>query len=872
MMHCSCRSSDHRVTRYLVLPPPPPDEDETRETFRTSLFRYLGLEIQTVNDPSPSSSVEQIGSLSSCTNGPKEKTKELRLLRICTCLCDWCVRVSCGAWLDALRVNNGSDSDLYFFEGHLQRPPETDKNDADRRGSENRKGGKSVTCYRLAEGRGKETRGDAWGLLAGCAMPFSYRHCLGIMQKPFRVMLKDQQDQWTTNDEETKAVTARYAAQARRLFSLFCSPANTIRGYTPHEGQTATFRSSAAEIGAYIHPGLKVAHFDGEGRGLVAAEDLRQGDLLLRLPASALLNVYTALAHPTFSPLAQVLLGLPPEHLQPQSAEVAPGTAKQRQESDQHKEQPIEVQPLVDCDVVVCLFLLFLAFTSGEEGGRALLRFLPPAGSADAAVTAEALYRCAAAAKATENGTTEEAMFLNDAEKITEFLGDAALTDAVNRTLAKCRMMQQELVPLLQQTFPPISGEERRGVLAACRAAAAAGLAASKNALSVSSVPAGAVAAAAEVAAASGTMVAPALKGMDLLKAFLSQLSYEDFLWAHFVLDSRSFSLPVEPDGLLDQVSLVEDNSSRPCPNVEANKSQDEGEEESQETFSVPFLPDVNEVAPVKDSRPVFLQAGASGGAARPFLVRVPARCASLVPLGELLNHHYHGQVLSPAFEGDERSLCLRLACDVPAGAQVYAHYGPLQSWQFLAYFGFCPRSFPVLQPNQKNTQVRLQAEPQETNAENEWLFTGESAGNPMDFLTIQVEVPEDDAEHGLKNGLIELHGLPYCGLFCTGIESVSWKFLASLFVTSHVSLDDFIVSGGNGGSAGPAAAALEADEKVWGPTTRSTGRMDEDSGIGSCMDGALAIYASHILAQPDSSCKHTNDGTCQVYPYIYRA
>lgn len=104
-------------------------------------------------------------------------------------------------------------------------------------------------------------------------------------------------------------------------------------------------------------------------------------------------------------------------------------------------------------------------------------------------------------------------------------------------------------------------------------------------------------------------------------------------------------------------------------------------------------------------------------------------------------------------------------------------------------------------------------------------------AGNPMDFLTIQVEVPEDDAEHGLKSGLIELHRLPYCGLFCTGIESVSWKFLASLFVSSHVSLDDFILSGGNGGSAGPATAALEADEKVWGPTYVFTAlRNDPDA------------------------------------------
>lgn len=708
---CSCSDSCTELSQYLVLPLPPEDEDGTHEEFRTSLFEALSLEICYIDSTS---------GVAHCQPGSfSQGTKQCRLLRVCSCLCDCCVRVCCGTWLDALRVNDASDSELYFFQGHLQMTPKEPLNKADG-GANTGTRKKAVACFGLAKGREQGTREEAWGRLAGCAGPFSFRHCLGLMQQPPEVVLLDGNGQREEDRGKQEQAAAAYAAQARRLFSLFCAPANIVRRSTPDERQTALLRASASELGAYVHPSVKVASFEGEGRGLLAAENLQQGDLLLRMPASALLNVYTALAHPTFSPLAQVLLGLPPEHLQ-----AVDGMRASQQEQQLQQGEAQELQPLVDCDVVVCIFLLFLAFANGQEGGKALLRFLPPADAADAAATAEALRASPAAARTAAAAAEKEVLLLSAPEGVVEFLGDGALADAVSRTVTKCNMMQHQLLPMLQQAFPPPPGSQQAGVLAACRAAASA---AEKVTIDPIRLPAGAVAVAAEVAAAFRDPVGPRLEGTDLLCAFVGQLNYSDFLWAHMMLDSRSFSLASRPHPPVMELPgfgspPVQD---RPKPSEETTEFT---EGDAPDALSVPFLPDLCEVSPVRRAAAVALPVGTAGETAPHFHVRIPRRCASFVPLGDLLNHHFHGQVLAPSLEEEGRWLCMRMACDVPAGAQVYAHYGPLQSWQFLAYFGFCPSSFPHLRPPERYMQQAQQTRSEETKTGSEWLFSGETRG-----------------------------------------------------------------------------------------------------------------------------------------------
>ncbi|CDJ29558.1 phospholipase/carboxylesterase, putative [Eimeria mitis] len=607
------------------------------------------------------------------------------------------------------------------------------------------------------------------------------------MQRPPEMLLRNAQGKWEPEAAVAAAHAAAaadaYASQAQHLFALFCAPANQVRPYTPEERQTAILRNAAADLQAYVHPKVQVASFSREGRGLVAAEDLKRGEVLLRVPTSALLNVYTALTHRTFSPLAQLLLGLPPERLLQQEA----AAQQQQQQEQQHHnppkqqkkpEEPTEVQPLVDSDVVLCLFLLFLAFTNGEQGGRAVLRFLPAAGEADASATAAAVCASSAgdpaaaeaAGAAAAAAAQKEELLLMDTEGVVEFLGDAALASAVSRSEAKCKMMQEQLLPLLLQTFPPPEGmQQGGGVISACRAAAAAAATTTPPhvLLETCTPTTGAVAAAAAAAAATAqagaACGAPAVsassEGTHLLRAFLAQLNYADFLWAHLVLESRSFSLPLGPLGPLQEfqpagvpltnppgyrskaasVAPTEEPSGGPSRVHKGEESEGDNEQEEEEEAEerrVPFLLELVETGAAEGCRCVMLPVGFSGGpqgvegppgcaAAPAHFVRLPLRCASFVPLGDLLNHDFHAQVLSPVIEEEGKSLCLRLACDVPAGAQVYVHYGPLQSWQFLAFFGFCPSSFPRLQPPQREAQRETIAD--KTDRDEEWQFTAET-------------------------------------------------------------------------------------------------------------------------------------------------
>lgn len=87
-----------------------------------------------------------------------------------------------------------------------------------------------------------------------------------------------------------------------------------------------------------------------------------------------------------------------------------------------------------------------------------------------------------------------------------------------------------------------------------------------------------------------------------------------------------------------------------------------------------------------------------------------------------------------------------------------------------------------------------------------------------MDFLALQVEIASDDAELELKKCIMELQNLPFYGIFSTGAETIPWKFLASLFVSSHSSLDRFLAQGSSGKANTPAAAAAAAGESAWGP------------------------------------------------------
>ena len=85
----------------------------------------------------------------------------------------------------------------------------------------------------------------------------------------------------------------------------------------------------------------------------------------------------------------------------------------------------------------------------------------------------------------------------------------------------------------------------------------------------------------------------------------------------------------------------------------------------------------------------------------------------------DLLNHHHLGACAPPYFDDVRKELMVKLLAS--ASGEVCLSYGPLQNWELLLYYGFCPLE------------------------------------NPHDRLVVQVDLPEDPE----KELVLKLHGIP---------------------------------------------------------------------------------------------------------------
>eukprot|EP00397_Hematodinium_sp_SG-2012_P037384 GEMP01040510.1.p1 GENE.GEMP01040510.1~~GEMP01040510.1.p1 ORF type:complete len:488 (+),score=95.83 GEMP01040510.1:252-1715(+) len=71
------------------------------------------------------------------------------------------------------------------------------------------------------------------------------------------------------------------------------------------------------------------------------------------------------------------------------------------------------------------------------------------------------------------------------------------------------------------------------------------------------------------------------------------------------------------------------------------------------------------------------------------FLLPESNRVTTLVPVADLLNHNYTGQVSTPVFDAAARRLVMRTVAKVGKQCELLLNYGPLQSWEELLYYGF---------------------------------------------------------------------------------------------------------------------------------------------------------------------------------------
>eukprot|EP00929_Paragymnodinium_shiwhaense_P043131 TRINITY_DN22226_c0_g1_i1.p1 TRINITY_DN22226_c0_g1~~TRINITY_DN22226_c0_g1_i1.p1 ORF type:complete len:700 (+),score=112.16 TRINITY_DN22226_c0_g1_i1:54-2102(+) len=141
----------------------------------------------------------------------------------------------------------------------------------------------------------------------------------------------------------------------------------------------------------------------------------------------------------------------------------------------------------------------------------------------------------------------------------------------------------------------------------------------------------------------------------DVQQRLGGHISFDEFLWAKCMFDSRSVALEISAPEFLRPPSSVAESQS-----AESNKQL------------------------------LYLQDDTGKK-----LIFCPQRVASLAPGIDLLNHSPNGACASPVFDPERRMLVIGLAASVKAGTEICLSYGALQNWELLMYYGFCPDDNP---------------------------------------------------------------------------------------------------------------------------------------------------------------------------------
>ncbi|CAK9118702.1 unnamed protein product [Durusdinium trenchii] len=102
----------------------------------------------------------------------------------------------------------------------------------------------------------------------------------------------------------------------------------------------------------------------------------------------------------------------------------------------------------------------------------------------------------------------------------------------------------------------------------------------------------------------------------------------------------------------------------------------------------------------------------------------IPSRVVCLAPEVDLLNHSPWGVCAPPFFDQQRRELVVKLLGQAAVGQEVCLSYGPLQTWEMLFYYGFCP------------------------------------VENPHDRMVVKVDLPEDEATSE-REVILRLQGIP---------------------------------------------------------------------------------------------------------------
>jgi len=176
----------------------------------------------------------------------------------------------------------------------------------------------------------------------------------------------------------------------------------------------------------------------------------------------------------------------------------------------------------------------------------------------------------------------------------------------------------------------------------------------------------------------------------SVVDSLRGEIGFDDLLWAKCLFDSRAVSVTMEAPLHLATPTAGTATSAKPS-----------GPEGSQ----MIYLRNLGELGDR--------------------WVACPKSVTCLAPGIDLLNHDARGLCSPPAFDAERRVLAVTTVAAVPMGAELCLCYGALQNFEFLLYYGFCPKE------------------------------------NPHDRVTLTVDPPSDDPHASVREVMLRLHAIP---------------------------------------------------------------------------------------------------------------
>lgn len=98
-------------------------------------------------------------------------------------------------------------------------------------------------------------------------------------------------------------------------------------------------------------------------------------------------------------------------------------------------------------------------------------------------------------------------------------------------------------------------------------------------------------------------------------------------------------------------------------------------------------------------------------------VLHVPDHPTTFLPFVDLANHHVHAQCCFPFFDATTATAKVVAHADIPAAAEIFLFYGPLQSWELLAQFGFTTNCFFALERRKKEQHQPQGEQPRQQRA-----------------------------------------------------------------------------------------------------------------------------------------------------------